>query len=971
MRDYVPVFLFAFANDQHGSLRLAEEERAAREALMVAHDQQRIEFHSLGHTSLEDIYRSFNRFHNRVAIFHYGGHSDAEFLALEGGHAHAGSLSTLIGMQQGLQLVFLNGCANQAQVSELFARGVKTIIATSAPVDDLVAFQLSKQFYEALAAGKTIREAFATAASFVRHQKPELELKTRDFTFSDSPDVFPWALYHQEGVDISWTIPASAGHRPASTPVVSPNLLNRVPSSNSIFVGYREELSFFGEALQRYSLIAIEGVGGIGKTEFAIACKQRFFPAKESIIWVPATTGFDVMLQQAGYGEILKLENLDETQKFKSFETLLDRDEMVLFLEDFQDMKDDSYLRFLNQLSLRKAKIIVITRFLSADLDPGATIHLEGLKQEALEHARNQRHRSKNYRYLEDGELEILCREVDGHPLAIELGMQLLSYGESAKDILGLLSGEYSEHRKVEELNQRLLAGVLANPNTSPRERELLLRFSVFRGPVPFEAVQAIAEVKSIRYALSQLIEKSLIRFQRKLYETSPVIREFCLKQLDNSEMIHGLAANYYLAVRSKAFDVAVEENIVYHLGKAGQLQNLCLHLVSVGGDLIQSGQFTLLTDTIQNLREQSASTPQLTQLLAETQILKGELTDALVNLDSARSEYRQSGDRVGEADVLRLYGLFYEKSDLSKAIGFLERSLELAHAEGILELIVKNHIYLGSLSADTGAIDKGLEYVEEGLELAAKLTDVKPRAALFNVRGKIFRLKNDLKTSLAMFRKSYELYQSTDNKLDLAIVSNNIGILLNRLQQPQKALEQYEKSLRITEVIGDRSLLAADIYYNMGSALRASGRVSEALGEMYKSLEINRSIGQEFGQAYSLYGIGQCCKEIGKLDLAADSFHQSLAICEKNGYTNGQLSLYFALAETEGERRQYESATTWILHYFSLGNKIKRPVNGGIDFLAKLKLILGSSFLEELVRDRYAQLPAEVRDHLDFDQLL
>lgn len=210
MKTPKPVVLFALANDAQKSLRLEEEESAARTALATAHDQSRIEYHNLGMTTLDDIYRNFNRFHNRIAIFHYCGHSDAEFLELSDQKARAAGLSTLMGMQKNLQLVFLNGCGNKQQLDELFDKGVKAVIATSAPIEDQKAQDFSKQFYEALAAGKSIRDAFDTAASFLKHQAPDLEVTTRGIKLMKEEEDFPWGLYahpDQETVDLDWTLP--------------------------------------------------------------------------------------------------------------------------------------------------------------------------------------------------------------------------------------------------------------------------------------------------------------------------------------------------------------------------------------------------------------------------------------------------------------------------------------------------------------------------------------------------------------------------------------------------------------------------------------------------------------------------------------------------------------------------------------------------------------------------------------------
>jgi hypothetical protein len=209
MRTQQPVFLFAFANDEGGSLQLSEEERSLRHVMAPAHDQGRIETIPLGHTTIDDLYRAFNRFHNRIAVFHYGGHSDAAFLQLEGGNARTSALSTLIGQQGGLKLVFLNGCANRAQVELLFAKGVKAVIATSCPIGDERAVLFSESFYQALAAGKSIRESFDTARSRLEHgESPPPFAAQRAANWTEVPNgEFPWGLYAQEEADLAWSLP--------------------------------------------------------------------------------------------------------------------------------------------------------------------------------------------------------------------------------------------------------------------------------------------------------------------------------------------------------------------------------------------------------------------------------------------------------------------------------------------------------------------------------------------------------------------------------------------------------------------------------------------------------------------------------------------------------------------------------------------------------------------------------------------
>ncbi len=203
-----PVLLFTFANDPEHSLQLEAEERMIRDRLRDGHDAGKIAFHSLGATTLDDIYQTFNRFHNRIHLFHFSGHSDHSFLSFRDEKSRAANLSVLMGMQKNLKLVVLNGCANREQVEELFAKGVKAVIATTVPIADERALQFSKGFYDALRSGKSIRESFETAKAQIGERYPDIDFVFRGQGLEADLDTeLPWGLYAQSDAELDWAIP--------------------------------------------------------------------------------------------------------------------------------------------------------------------------------------------------------------------------------------------------------------------------------------------------------------------------------------------------------------------------------------------------------------------------------------------------------------------------------------------------------------------------------------------------------------------------------------------------------------------------------------------------------------------------------------------------------------------------------------------------------------------------------------------
>jgi len=206
-----PVYLFAFANDKSESLRLKEEERIIRSFFDPLHDAQRIEVHYLSDCTVDDVYQQVNRFHNRLSLFHFSGHSGAHFLELVDKKARASFLSFLLGNQKQLELVVLNGCSNDAQVKELQQRGVKNIIATAADIEDKSALFFSKSFYQALISNQSLGSAFEATKAIMLNEHPAIQIATRSIIKREKTesDAFEWGLYtEQNQEDLLYVIPA-------------------------------------------------------------------------------------------------------------------------------------------------------------------------------------------------------------------------------------------------------------------------------------------------------------------------------------------------------------------------------------------------------------------------------------------------------------------------------------------------------------------------------------------------------------------------------------------------------------------------------------------------------------------------------------------------------------------------------------------------------------------------------------------
>lgn len=215
-----PAIILAFANQKDSYLEKLKQERKSIEmALREADQKGLIKLQSEAQTDLDDIFQLFDAYRGRIKIFHYAGHANGQHLALEDKNAKGEALADLFREENqlnGIELVFLNGCATKGQVAQLLEVGIKGVIATSVPIQDERAGKFAEQFYQSLATGASLQEAYHKASAKICAE--EMQEKALEYLGKvrysvalkkmQEPLEFPWALYLQtKEQSLTWKIP--------------------------------------------------------------------------------------------------------------------------------------------------------------------------------------------------------------------------------------------------------------------------------------------------------------------------------------------------------------------------------------------------------------------------------------------------------------------------------------------------------------------------------------------------------------------------------------------------------------------------------------------------------------------------------------------------------------------------------------------------------------------------------------------
>ena len=196
------VALLVFANDTDTPLKNLQEEEIEVKYALKHFEKSGGNIEVVSVSSVKEIFKYFELYKGQIGLVHYGGHASGKGLQIDGTLANAKGLANLMGTEPNLQFVFLNGCATKDQVKLLEQNNVKTVIATSAPINDRKATDFAIRFYQNLTffgGENTLEDAFKNAKAYTETtsmQPVEIGMN-RGFVFNDEKPIsaFNWALY--------------------------------------------------------------------------------------------------------------------------------------------------------------------------------------------------------------------------------------------------------------------------------------------------------------------------------------------------------------------------------------------------------------------------------------------------------------------------------------------------------------------------------------------------------------------------------------------------------------------------------------------------------------------------------------------------------------------------------------------------------------------------------------------------------
>ena len=153
-----------------------------------------------------------------------------------------------------------------------------------------------------------------------------------------------------------------------------------------------------------------------------------------------------------------------------------------------------------------------------------------------------------------------------------------------------------------------------------------------------------------------------------------------------------------------------------------------------------------------------------------------------------------------------------------------------------------------------------------------------KIEAGSLNNLGYIYDDIGDIPKAIECYQKGIKIQEEIGHKLGVSTTLNNLGQIYKKQGDIPRGLDCYHRSLKLQEEVGDKGGRAVTLN-NIGHIYVIQGDILKALDFYSKSLKINEEMGDKKGIASSLNNIGLIFKKRGDNDRALEYYNKSLLI--------------------------------------------------------------------------------------------
>jgi DNA-binding SARP family transcriptional activator len=312
------------------------------------------------------------------------------------------------------------------------------------------------------------------------------------------------------------------------------------------------------------------------------------------------------------------------------------------------------------------------------------------------------------------------------------------------------------------------------------------------------------------------------------------------------------------------------------------------------------------------------ADVPRLSAILHRHLRTRGRYPSAETLHTLALQAARQSGDRVGEVEVLtRLGHVFRMQERYDTAIEYLRQAISLASETG--HRIGEHDALwgLGQLHRLQGRYLPAIDCFQGALSIARAIGDRAGELNALTGLGSAYRAQGAHASAIACCQEALSIARATGDRAGEHNALRGIGSVHRMQRRYDLAIDCLEEALSIARTTGHR-VGELNALGNLGHSYRLHDRYHAAIGCYRQAIELATELGHRNSEFEALYGLGQTDLSIGRADQALVHHRRALDLARELGQApdqsrahDGMARAYHALGRPDHARRHWRQTLT------------------------------------------------------------
>lgn len=275
------------------------------------------------------------------------------------------------------------------------------------------------------------------------------------------------------------------------------------------------------------------------------------------------------------------------------------------------------------------------------------------------------------------------------------------------------------------------------------------------------------------------------------------------------------------------------------------------------------------------------------------------------INLDSLKQVVAISQNKGDQFKAAMDLGWYYRTVQLDSAFYYTEYADDITTE---VERAKKAEIYynFGVINRYKGAFNKSIEYYQKNLEINQDLNNLSGIAKAHYGLSTAHLENKDMDNALLQSQKSKDIFSAEADTFGMLRAINLIGIILKDVERPHEAEAYFLEAISYAKAINNVEE-QAHFYGNLGSTYTDLKEYKKAIEHYQKALKIDVEQNNQWGVSAILENLGRVYNKQKNYQEAEHVLTQALDIKLKLNHTKDIASLKDKLGYAKGMNGKYE----------------------------------------------------------------